>query len=392
METHAAKTIAAASDLEALFRALEDLPAPAHVVAVDRERAFPFVAVNRATEELMQLPRVRILGAPLAEFATVQQAGRDALDAHRDVVETGQPRTYRTFIEHAEGRQFVQCTLTPLCDERGLISHILGIDCEVTADVRSRAESEAELRRTQDHAASVLAALRDGVVEMDLDQRIVAVNDRFCQIVDRPRADVLGRRPPLPWWDRDTLAGASTLWGEHVDSDVAVDMTFVRPDGSRVPVSVSVAVVLDADGQPSGWIGLVRDVSERTRAEQELQIRARADALVAAAVDATRECSRRTGRRGRARRARPVLQARRCRPRGALAGRRDRAPVPTRAQLVAPCDRRHLDRGPSSRRRRRHALGRRARRDERRAHVRAGASTTSRRRRPPSGRCSRSSA
>src|SRR5207342_1374903 len=75
METHAAKTIAAAPDLEALFHALEDLPAPAHVVAVDHECTFPFVAVNRATEELMRMPRVRILGAPLAELGTVRQAG-----------------------------------------------------------------------------------------------------------------------------------------------------------------------------------------------------------------------------------------------------------------------------------------------------------------------------
>jgi PAS domain S-box-containing protein len=282
MTTHAAKVTPAASDLVALFRALEDLPAAAHVVAVDPEHTFPFVAVNRAAEELMELPRHRIVGTPLAHFTTVQQAGRDAFAAHRDVAETGRPRTYRTSIGHLEGATVVQCTLAPLHDDLGQVSHILGVDCEVTADVRSRVETEAELRRAHDHAESLLAALRDGVVEMDLDQQIVAVNDRFCQIIGRPRREVLGLRPPLPWWDPDDVDGASNSWSHHF-GEGAVDMTYVLPDGRRLPVSVSVAVVLDADAQPSGWIGLVRDVSGRARTQQELQIRAHADALVARA-------------------------------------------------------------------------------------------------------------
>jgi hypothetical protein len=45
METHVAKFSAAGTNLAASTRALEDLPAATHIVEVDAEGVFPFVAL-----------------------------------------------------------------------------------------------------------------------------------------------------------------------------------------------------------------------------------------------------------------------------------------------------------------------------------------------------------
>jgi hypothetical protein len=56
----------------------------------------------------------------------------------------------------------------PHREVRYTIAHVI--------DTSARHESEAELRRARDHAASLLTALRDGVVELDLERRVVAVD------------------------------------------------------------------------------------------------------------------------------------------------------------------------------------------------------------------------
>jgi len=48
------------------------------------------------------------------------------------------------------------------------------------------------------------------------------------------------------------------------------DWTYVRKDGSRLTVSLSVTAVRDADGRPQSYLSVVRDVTDRRAAEQAL--------------------------------------------------------------------------------------------------------------------------
>jgi PAS domain S-box-containing protein len=109
---------------------------------------------------------------------------------------------------------------------------------------------------------ALLASLQDGFEVLDADGAIVEVNDRFAQIVGRPRQEIIGLRPPFPWWSeaetpriqealRTVLAGGS---GEF-------DFTFQRPDGERVDVILNATSVREA-GRTS-VVATVKDVSER---------------------------------------------------------------------------------------------------------------------------------
>lgn len=50
-----------------------------------------------------------------------------------------------------------------------------------------------------------------------------------------------------------------------------VAYTLLRTDGDRIPVEVSASAILDAERQPRAFIGVVRDVTERKRAEEALR-------------------------------------------------------------------------------------------------------------------------
>jgi signal transduction histidine kinase len=87
---------------------------------------------------------------------------------------------------------------------------------------------------------------------------------------------------PMPFHEnRELQARAQELGvssGYHVvtravelgtDQDTR-DWTYVRRDGSRLTVSLSVTAVRDADGRPQSFLSVVRDVTDRRAAEQAL--------------------------------------------------------------------------------------------------------------------------
>lgn len=51
------------------------------------------------------------------------------------------------------------------------------------------------------------------------------------------------------------------------DDATAIDLELIRKDGSRIWVETSVSFLVDESGQPSGILGVTRDISERKRAE-----------------------------------------------------------------------------------------------------------------------------
>ncbi|MCW2818636.1 MAG: hypothetical protein JWR42_1423 [Marmoricola sp.] len=94
--------------------------------------------------------------------------------------------------------------------------------------------------------------------------------------------EVVGRTTPMTFHEaREVLARAREL-GRTPDYGVVTapvdegacqdtrDWTYVRKDGSRLSVSLSVTVARGPDGTPTGHLGVVRDVTDRRAAEQAL--------------------------------------------------------------------------------------------------------------------------
>jgi PAS domain S-box-containing protein len=129
--------------------------------------------------------------------------------------------------------------------------------------------SRERLRPTVPPQEALLASLQDGFEVLDADGTIVDVNERFAEIVGRPREEIIGLRPPFPWWSeldaariqeamRSVLAGGS---GEF-------DFTFCRPDGALVNVILNATHVQDDSGELS-VVATLKDVSERAAAQAE---------------------------------------------------------------------------------------------------------------------------
>ena len=119
-------------------------------------------------------------------------------------------------------------------------------------------------------------------IATDLEGIITWFSPGAEQLLGYAADDVVGRTTPMPFHEsREILSRAQKLRitpgydvvthpvARGADQDTR-DWTYVRKDGSRLTVSVSVTAVRDDDGAPVSYLSVVRDVTDRRAAEQAL--------------------------------------------------------------------------------------------------------------------------
>lgn len=120
---------------------------------------------------------------------------------------------------------------------------------------------------------------------------IVYFNRAAQQMLGYSPNEVVGRETPLLFHLPDEVEACARRLRSEKQSEVPVgfgvfvarlklktrdeaDWTFVRKDGSHLPVSLAVSVLRDAKGAVQGYLGIASDISERRRMEHDLRIAA----------------------------------------------------------------------------------------------------------------------
>lgn len=102
-----------------------------------------------------------------------------------------------------------------------------------------------------------------GIAQVNNKGEFRLVNDRFCEIVGRPREDLLKLRMQDITHPED-LPGNLLMLQElfHSGKSFVIEKRYVRPDGSHVWVRNNVSHVIDPDGSPSS-VSVTLDITEQ---------------------------------------------------------------------------------------------------------------------------------
>ena len=130
--------------------------------------------------------------------------------------------------------------------------------------------AESALRQQMAFRTAMENSLLTGLRARDLEGRVTYVNKAFCQIVGLSAEELIGKKPPMPYWAPEAttdyeerfariLAGTATPQFETV---------FQRTDGVRVPVLVFEAPLVDSRGKQTGWMSSILDITDRKKAEE----------------------------------------------------------------------------------------------------------------------------
>jgi PAS domain S-box-containing protein len=178
----------------------------------------------------------------------------------------------------------------PLVDSSGVvIGHLAVLDDKPMFDLprfksifqvfAARAAVELERKRTAEALGKSEERFRNyfklqsiGIAITSPDKRWTEVNDKLCQILGYPRAELLQKR----WTElthTDDLSGNLELFNRAIAGeldDFALNKRFICKDGSVVYVSLSVRCVRRPDGKIDYFVVVYDDITERKQAERKL--------------------------------------------------------------------------------------------------------------------------
>lgn len=149
----------------------------------------------------------------------------------------------------------------------------------VLQDVTRIHDMERQLRQQAAYAEQLFHNSPDAIVLLDCDDRIVSINQSFCELFRLSPEEALGNYLSNLIVPPDRLEEARTLSAQVISERIVFEETTrLRGDGSNVIVSIVGYPVL-VDGEVTGIYAVYRDVTERRKIVDELEFHARHDPL-----------------------------------------------------------------------------------------------------------------
>ncbi len=134
-----------------------------------------------------------------------------------------------------------------------------------------RRRKEEEFVESQERYKEILNTLKEGVGVVDADERISFCNPEFERIFEVPMQDLLGKSI-LNFLDqegRDRVLDETRIRKKGASSSYELPIHTVN--GNRKHLLVNVSPFSDASGRYAGAVGVVLDITERKKAEEELR-------------------------------------------------------------------------------------------------------------------------
>lgn len=224
--------------------------------------AFARMLGYESPEELMALP----LDIPMQHY--LEPARRCEL--LESLERNGAVRNFEVQLRRKDGTPiWASLNVKLMHDAEGKVSYLAG----VAEDITEQKRAEEALRESKARLACVVDAAQDGIVMIDGRGRVTLWSPAAERIIGYSAAEVMGRNLHellVPLRLRDRHAAGFARWqadGTGAALGRTLELPCLRKDGTEICVELSLSSVRLHDGWSA--VGIVRDVTERKKAEEE---------------------------------------------------------------------------------------------------------------------------
>jgi diguanylate cyclase (GGDEF)-like protein/PAS domain S-box-containing protein len=248
-----------------LFQSFLD-HSPMMVYARDREGRF--LMVNHAYELLLGLPADQIIGYTADEVLSAETAAL-AFEQDYAVLASGAP-IVREFNDRTSGAERTYLTTKfPITNDQGIISAVGGISTDITDyryATRALHEQQRVMQAFLDYSPTIIAA-------KDAQGRYAWTNKRYSSMVlHRTQEEIIGKTPYDIFPDElaDIMVEQDNLVLQTGQAQQNEDI-IPHEDGPHIYLTIKFPLY-DTDGNLSGIGAIGTDMTERQRAQQELDM------------------------------------------------------------------------------------------------------------------------
>ncbi len=226
--------------------------------------------VNSALERLAGIQRAEMFENPQMFLAYVHPDDlayvRQEQWSLRNIEEGYSDLEYR-FIRPDRQLLWIRVRTFPIKDENGGIISRVG----TVEDITKRKLAELALQESETKYRLLVETMRGGLIIFDATDQISYVNDRFCEMVGRPREQLIGTMPTL-YVDDATAAQMKTEFDHrHRLENTSYELVIPRPDGQLLYLLAQGSPLLDKEGNFTGSFSIVTDITAQKQAEDALR-------------------------------------------------------------------------------------------------------------------------
>jgi PAS domain S-box-containing protein len=138
--------------------------------------------------------------------------------------------------------------------------------------IDSRQKAEA-LRESLEKYRTIIENIQEGYYEVDLAGNFVFCNDSLCRMLGYPMEKVLGMNN-REYMEEESARKIYSVFNQVHKTGVPinlVELEVITGDGLKHHAEFSVSLIRDSKNQPTGFRGIIRDVTERKRAEEKIK-------------------------------------------------------------------------------------------------------------------------
>jgi PAS domain S-box-containing protein len=140
-------------------------------------------------------------------------------------------------------------------------------------DVTGEVLAKRALRKSEKRYRNILENIEDGYFEVDTAGNFTFFNVSTCRILGYSADELMGRNN-REFTDDENAKKIFKVFNEVYRTGIpakAFDWQLIRKDGSKCFVEMVVSLITDSNNVKTGFRGIVRDVTERKRAEEDIR-------------------------------------------------------------------------------------------------------------------------
>jgi len=162
----------------------------------------------------------------------------------------------------------VEVSAALLKDDKGNITSVSSV-----RDITGRKRIEKEIKEAKEFLENVLESSIDGIVITDVKGNILTANSAMGEMTHLTREEMIGKHTSeLLMEGEDTTHIVEKIVGEFYEKgSTTFETKYKTKDGNIINVECSLTMVKDDKGEHIAGISIIRDITERKKAEETLK-------------------------------------------------------------------------------------------------------------------------
>ncbi len=237
------------------------IPEVLYLLSVEPGSHFRFISVNQSFLDATGLQENQVVGRDIHEVIP-EPSLTLVLKRYRQAIRENKPVSWDEVTAYPAGKKYGEVTVAPLFDSSGRCTHLVGN----VHDITERKKAEEALRESEERYHKLAMATFEGIVVTQED-KILDANNQFAKIFGYELNELIGKSVLmlLPPESRELVIGYMQRGVEGPTEFLAL-----KKDGS--------VFLVEGRAKPTNYRGCparlstIVDITERKKAEEEMQI------------------------------------------------------------------------------------------------------------------------